>query len=454
MHKAIKRITDRVDYADLRVYNSENESILMENETLRTFAKTSGEMYGARVLKNGGWGLSFSNDPKKLDSLFEKAITLAKISSKNSEKVKITKVTDIKDGYKAPISENIFDMDSHKKLDFLKNGYKLAKISDRIKIVSNYLGFTNIKKEFYNSYGSEIVQEYPYTNLHSNVISREGDVIQSYRGRINKIGGFEILKDADALFIKTSGKSLKLLKAKVAPAGSFPMICDQEITGLFFHEAVGHACEADLVLNHESLLRNRLKKKIAKGIINLRDDGTIKGANGFFKYDDEGFKSAKTELITNGVLKGYLHSLETASRMDVQPTGNSRAASAAYTPIPRMSNIVLEKGDSSFGEMMKSIKKGIYAKGFGGGQVSPSEGRFMFSIQEAFLIEDGETKEHLRDVSISGSILETLKLISMVSDEPKLNEGGGFCGKGGQLVPVSEKVPHIKVDRCFIGGFD
>lgn len=447
-----KKILDQVEYADLRIFDIEEESLVLENDTITTAAKVLSKTYGARVLKNGAWGLYFSNK-KDLIPLFERAIKLAKVSSQNVKKrLKITKISDEKDEVSIPLKKDPFSVSLSDKIKFLRKGEDLVRQDDSIKSVDNRLQSTRIKKEFYNSFGARIIQTYPYVGLWSSAIARDGDIVQRYSNRICNVGGWERLDKSDDLFKEIGEKVLKLLNAESCPAGTFPVVCNPILTGLFFHEAIGHASEADAVINKISVLRDKIGKKVGNELINLSDDANISNSHGHILYDDEGFIGKETPIIKKGILKGYLHSLETSSIMNAQPTGNSRSMSPEYKPIPRMTNIVLKPGHFSFDEIIKSIKNGIYALGFKGGEVDPDKGIFVFSASEAFLVKNGEKVKYLRDVTLSGDILETLKHITMVGNDPVITPGGGFCGKAGQLVPVGEFTPSIKIEKCMVGG--
>jgi len=242
-----------------------------------------------------------------------------------------------------------------------------------------------------------------------------------------------------------------MISAENAPAGKFPVVLDPQLTGVFFHEAVGHACEADAVLDNASILKGKIGKEIASPKINLWDDPRIKSPGGYV-FDDEGVRAKGTKLIENGVLKNYMHSRETAARMKSELTGNGRAESPLSLPIPRMSNTYLKKGKESFGEMVKSIKKGIYLVGSRGGVVEPALGNFLFNAMYGYIIRDGELGKVVRDVSLSGNISDILRKVEMVGKKSLLSKRTSYCGKSGQSVPVSEKSPFIKISEAIVGG--
>ena len=231
----------------------------------------------------------------------------------------------------------------------------------------------------------------------------------------------------------------------------FYVIMDPKLTGVFMHEALGHAAEADHVLCGESILSDKLGEEIAYQGLTVADDPTIENSHGYYRYDDEGIRARRTEMIKEGVLVSFLHTRETAGRFNAEPTSNARAANYSELPLVRMSNTVIEPGDSDFEEMREDISYGIYAKGMRGGQVDTVRGEFQFSAEEAFLIEKGELTKRLKNVSLSGRTLDILKSIDAVGKK-KVKGSIGFCGKAGQEVPVSEYAPHIRVKKILVGG--
>jgi TldD protein len=206
------------------------------------------------------------------------------------------------------------------------------------------------------------------------------------------------------------------------------------------------------VLEKSSVLGDKLGKKVASEHLTLVDTPNVLNEHGHFRYDDEGTPAGETFLINNGVLTTFMNSLESASLMDVNPTGNGRAMDPGHKPIPRMTNTVLKPGQYNKAELFEGIKKGIYAKGSNGGVVEPTNGNFIFNAEEAFLIENGKITKPLRDVSLAGNILEILPKITKIANDDVPNFFGGRCGKGEQWVPVGERTPHILISEAIIGG--
>ena len=229
-----------------------------------------------------------------------------------------------------------------------------------------------------------------------------------------------------------------------------PLVADPSLAGVFAHEALGHAVEADQVVSHESILEDKIGTVIGSKIVNIVDDSTIPGGFGSFPIDDEGVMGSRKVIIENGVLRAFILNRETAYKLDMEPNGGARAESYQVRPLVRMSNTMIEPGDHTFEELIEDIDHGIYAKGTRGGEVDTAKGTFQFNAQEAFLIENGEISVPLKDVSLSGSTLEILKKIDALTSKREFGEPG-FCGKG-QFIPVGDGGPYTRISSVTVGG--
>jgi TldD protein len=265
-------------------------------------------------------------------------------------------------------------------------------------------------------------------------------------------GGYEIVQSEAAHMLgKTAAeKAVKLLSAKPAPSGKFTVVLDPKLVGVFIHEALGHACEADKVLAGASVVEGKIGDSMGNSCVTVVDDPTIKGLFGSFTYDDEGIATRRRVLVQNGVLKEYLHSVETASRMNLEPNGAARAEGFMSTPIVRMSNTYLTAGKCKVNDVFEGIKHGIYACGSQYGYVLPANGQFTFKCEYGHLIENGEPKQLVRDVALSGLVLEALKNVEAVADDLVFEPG--TCGKSGQSAPITTGGPHTRVAKIVVGG--
>ena len=247
-------------------------------------------------------------------------------------------------------------------------------------------------------------------------------------------------------------QALSLLDAVEAPAGELPVVLAPGDSGILLHEAVGHGLEADFNRRGTSNYSNSMGKMVASKLCTVVDDPTLLQSRGSINVDDEGHEPKNNVLIQDGVLCGYLHDRISAKHFGVSATGSGRRESYASAPLPRMSNTILLGGESVPEEIIASVKRGIYAKSFGGGQVDITNGDFVFSLTESYLIEDGKLTAPLKGVNLIGNGPETLDRVVMLGNDMALSDGIWTCGKDGQSVPVGVGCPTIKLERITVGG--
>jgi len=244
------------------------------------------------------------------------------------------------------------------------------------------------------------------------------------------------------------------LDAVQSPAGLMPVVLGPGWPGILLHEAIGHGLEGDFNRKGTSAFSKLMGKQVANSDITIVDDGTIQDRRGSLNIDDEGNPTQRTVLIENGILKNYLQDTLNAKLMNMEITGNGRRESYAHIPMPRMTNTIMTNGNHNPDEIIKSVKKGIYAPNFGGGQVDITSGKFVFSSSLAWLIEDGKITQPIKGASIVGNGPDILKKVSMVGNDSSLDTGVGTCGKDGQSVPVGVGQPTLKIDEILVGGSD
>jgi len=336
------------------------------------------------------------------------------------------------------------------KKDIMKDANDAATI-EKVNSTTVSYADSEVNELFMNSEGSEIQVKTDRVRMALNASATDGEIIQFGHGSLGGVKGFELISEADIEeFGRNIGeKAVRLLDAKPAPSGQFPVIADPELTGVLIHEALGHATEGDLILQNDSILKGKIGEKIASDIVNIFDDASRKDGFGYYPYDVEGVKTKPNQLVKNGELISLLNSRETASKLGMKSSGNARSI-IADQPIVRMSNTYLQPGDNTFEELLEDIPNGMYLKGSRGGQVDTGKGIFQFNAAEGYLIEDGEITTPLRDVSLSGNILETLKNIDAIGNDFKLSVG--FCGKDGQTAPVGDGGPHTRILNALVGG--
>lgn len=247
-------------------------------------------------------------------------------------------------------------------------------------------------------------------------------------------------------------QALTMLDARQAPAGQMEVVLAPGDSGILLHEAVGHGLEADFNRKGISNYTGRVGKKVASELCTVVDDPTFLQSRGSINVDDEGLEPQKSVLIENGILRGYMQDRLSARHFHVEPTGNGRRESFACAPLPRMTNTVLLAGPHDPEEILRSVKRGVYAKTFGGGQVDISNGDFVFSLTESYLIEDGKITAPLKGVNLIGNGPETLNEVGMLGTDLELSDGIWTCGKDGQSVPVGVGCPTIKLAKITVGG--
>ncbi len=422
------------DYAEVRIEKSYESIVSIKNSEVN---HTTGNNEGmaVRVLLDGSWGFASGTGPR--EELLKKAERLARLE-KGKCRIEPPKPV------KKEIVEKFIEADPEEQVRDLLAGSKLM---DAKGITARIISCTDIitRSEFYNSQGAEIIQETGYAYLSCSSVSKSPMTIQRGSERTWSRSGFHDL-DITKTAITSKEKALMLLDAHPPPKGRFDVILDPEMTGVFTHEAVGHACEGDSVSDGESVLKGKIGKKVGNELVTIYDDPTARDF-GHYVYDEEGVAAKKTTLIEQGRLCGYLNSLESSADLGIEPNGHARAEGYSQVPIVRMSNTYFKPGNSSVDDVFDM--DGIYLKGMKGGSVDTFSGGFMFKAEEAWEIKRGEKKKLMRDVTISGSILETMEKVSMVADD--FGTSPGICGKFGQSVPVSDGGPHIQVKGVSIG---
>jgi len=243
-----------------------------------------------------------------------------------------------------------------------------------------------------------------------------------------------------------------LLEAEPAPAGTMPVVLGPGWPGILLHEAVGHGLEGDFNRKGTSAFSGKVGQQVASSLCTIVDDGTLPNRRGSLAVDDEGTPGQYNVLVENGILRGYMQDKLNARLMNVAPTGNGRRESFAHVPMPRMTNTYMLAGPHDPGEIIASVDKGLYAPNFGGGQVDITSGKFVFSANEAYLIEKGKLTRPVKGAMLIGDGPDVLQLVSMVGNDLRLDRGVGTCGKDGQSVPVGVGQPTLKIDRLTVGG--
>jgi len=270
-------------------------------------------------------------------------------------------------------------------------------------------------------------------------------------GRIG-IEFFQTEKTPEHFAVEAARESIVQLDARNTPAGEMEVVLGPGWPGVLLHEAIGHGLEADFNRKKTSAFSDMMGRRVASDKCTVIDNGTMPGRRGSLNVDDEGNRTDSTVLIENGILKSYLTDKLSSRLMNLPNTGNGRRESYQHIPMPRMTNTYMLAGQDSPEDIIRSVKYGVYAVNFGGGQVDITNGKFVFSASEAYLIEDGKVTAPLKNATLIGNGPDVLTRVSMVGNDLKLDEGVGTCGKDGQSVPVGVGIPTLKIDRLTVGG--
>jgi len=406
-----------------------------------------------RVLVGGAWGFASvgSLNAEILTSAVSEACKMAKAASlRLRNPIKLAKTSVVEDHVRIKPRKNPADINMEDKIKTaLAINSNTLSYDKRVKSCTvDYLDLTGTST-FTNSEGTFIEQDKLYVWSRITAAAAQKGVFTFSREEIGSTTGYELFETEtpEKLGAKLAKRAIEQLDAKTPKGGSFPVLLGPNVVGVFVHEAFGHLAEADLALSG-GVLANNLGKKIASDLVTFYDDGTIDGAFGSFKYDDEGVRTQKTLLIKDGVVAGLMHNLETAQKFNAEPTGNARAEDFRVEPIIRMRNTFMAPRDRSFEELIEDVQFGYYFKSFRGGQANV-DGTFQVGIQEGHEIINGEIGEPVRDASISGNTLETLLKVDAVGKDFEL--GAGRCGKG-QTAFVCDGGPHIRVKEVTVGG--
>jgi TldD protein len=303
--------------------------------------------------------------------------------------------------------------------------------------------------------GTRVRDVRPLVRLNVSVIVGAGDRQESGSfgegGRL-MLDGFIAPDRWRAAVDEAVRQALVNLQSKPAPAGTFDVVLGSGWTGVLLHEAVGHGLEGDFNRKKTSAFAGLMGERVAAPGVTIVDDGTIAAARGSLTVDDEGTPSSRTTLIEDGRLVGYMQDRQNARLMGTQSTGNGRRQSYAHVPMPRMTNTYMLAGDKPREEILASVKDGIYAASFSGGQVDITSGKFVFDCVEAYRVRNGKVEEPIKGATLIGSGPEALKRVSMIGDDLALDRGIGTCGKGGQSVPVGVGQPSLRIDGMTVGG--
>jgi TldD protein len=447
-------LSSPVDAADIYFQSSHSESWVMEGGIIKEGSHNIEQGAGVRAVSGEKTGFAYS-DRIELPVLLEAANNVKSIVRQGQEaQVGLKQAVNWPQYY--PIANPLKSLSDQHKIELLRRvDTETRKLDSRIEEVIVSLVSAHESILVANQDGSLAADIRPLVRMNVTVIVEE----KGHREQGSMGGGgrsdysYFIDQDRALEYGKEAVRqALVNLEAEEAPAGNMTVVLGPGWPGILLHEAIGHGLEGDFNRKGTSAFSGRVGERVASDLCTVVDDGTLQGRRGSLSIDDEGTPTEKTVLIENGILKGYMQDKLNARLMGVKSTGNGRRESYASLPMPRMTNTYMLAGQHHPEEIIRSVKKGLYAKNFAGGQVDITSGKFVFSASEAYLIENGKITRAIKGATLIGNGPDVLTKVSMVGNDLELDSGVGTCGKDGQSVPVGVGQPTLKIDGLTVGG--
>jgi TldD protein len=434
------------EFYDIRTLRGSRTKIVLDNGKLEEINQAPFQGAAVRALFGGAWGFVTRDDVTDL----EEDVALAKRIARKIDRREDLTLAQATAGRSSmvPVKKDPKNLSLEEKVALLREIEDAAKVKGVTSTQAVYAEM-DFSVHYSSSEGLDLESKMTRVGFVISAVAHRNGMYQTDGEGRSGVGGLELFDREDPFVLARSvgETAVALLDAEAPKGGTYPVVLDQELAGVFVHEAVGHATEGDIILEGDSCLEGKLGQRIGSDLVTVKDDPSLM-KNGYYPFDDEGSLAQETVLVENGVLKSYLNSRETAARLGGVPR-NARAE-GLDRPVVRMSNTYIANGDWKLEEILEELGDGVYLSGSRGGQVSTGEGVFQFNAKRGYLVEKGEKKRLLRDVSLSGKILETLMHVRAVGNDLKFNSGR--CGKAGQLVPVSDGSPHLLVAEATVGG--
>jgi TldD protein len=443
-----------VDFGDLYFQHSRRENWTVEDGIVKDGAHSIEQGVGVRAISGEKTGFAYSDDIRS-EALLQSASAARAISREGSQSSAGQRIVVPGRELYAPI-DPIEMMKPEHKINILREIDVFIRAQDaRVKQVIVSLAGAVDTVLIARSDGILASDIRPLVRFNVQVIVEENGRRESgYAGGGGRFAYEELFSNSRPQEIAKEAlrQALVNLDADDAPAGTMTVVLGPGWPGVLLHEAVGHGLEGDFNRKGTSVYAGRIGERVAAPGVTIVDDGTLSGRRGSLNIDDEGTPTQCTTLIEDGILRGYMQDSLNARLMGVAPTGNGRRESFANITMPRMTNTYMLAGNYAPEEIIASVKKGLYAPNFGGGQVDITSGKFVFSASEAYLIEDGKITRPVKGATLIGNGPETMTRVSMIGNDLKLDAGVGVCGKDGQSVPVGVGQPTLKIDAMTVGG--
>lgn len=439
------------EYAEIRLGSGVVTSIILSGDQIDSVS--SGDTTGGciRILHKGSWGFVTFNDIDNLKKHVKTVLSLSKTIHSATPST-VAGCASVRARFSTNAIQSCRDISIEEKFNLISAYNDILRNSNFIQTTRAVYNDRVSQSLFVNSEGSVLTYDKSFCGVSLTAVAKDGSVIEPFSESHAGYGGFELARHREESAEAVVKTAVDLLKAESLPGGTYTVIADQRLAGVFIHEAFGHLSEADFIYENERM-RSLMScgRKIANDTLTVIDDGTLPVLPGYIPFDDEGVPPRTTFLIQNGVIHGHLHSRETASMMGEEPTGNGRALSVMNQPIVRMTNTYIENGTCAPQELFESVDDGLYVVDAVGGQTNLE--MFTFSSGYAYRIKKGKPGTMYKNVILSGNVFTTLNNISMVANDRKMFGGLGGCGKRGQSpLPVAFGGPHLRINNVLVGG--
>ncbi len=457
-NESVRRVLDAglangADLAEVYLENKESLSLILDEGRLEKATQGNDIGGGVRVFYGNNAAYAYTDDLTE-ESLVEAAGVAAAAGQNANNAAVCADLTKGESPVESRIERPFEEMSTQEKAGILREMDEVTR-QHSPHIVSVQCGYTETRRRVwvYNTEGVWAEDDRAFIEFQGQVAAQKGEVRTSSMTGIGGQIGLEFFDDRDpvGMMPEAADTALLMLDARPAPAGEMPVVINNGWGGVLFHEACGHCMEADFITKGASAYTGLVGEKVGPDFLTAYDDGTIPGRRGTMRFDDEGAPTNRTVLIENGILKEYMWDLTEARRAGRASTGNGRRQSFRDMPMPRMTNTYIDAGPHDPEEIIGSVKKGLYAKRLGGGQVEIGRGDYVFTITEGWLIEDGKLTAPVRGATLVGNGPETLRLIDMIGTDMSLDPGRGMCGKG-QWARVSVGQPTVRVPKLTVGG--
>jgi predicted Zn-dependent protease len=445
----------RADYTEIRLERTWSSAVTFRGRRLETATVSEDQGGFVRCLDRGcGWGIASFTSLDALPQMVTRAHELSR-AVRLERPIRLAETTAQEADVALDLDGDVRGIPLAEKKTLIEayNGAMLAVSGAIVDTQATYRD--EVSEVWYvNSEGTALAQVRPEVTVSGTAIARRDGTIEKGLESIGLRRGWNSVHGFAERFRVVAQRAADLLDAPRVQGGAYPVILDNELAGVFIHEAFGHLSEADFVYeNPQAREMMTLGRRFGKPVLNVGDNGAASGLRGTLPFDDEGTPTQDTVLIRDGILVGRLHSRETAAAMSERPTGNARAVSFRHPPIVRMTNTYIApgQGGATLQDLIKDVKLGVYACGAFGGQTMLEN--FSFTAAWGHMIRNGQIAELVKDVVLAGNLFQTLDRIDHIAGDFTWNQMGGGCGKGGQFpLPVTEGAPHVRIEEILVGG--